>query len=104
MMTSVSMHFLNPPEEMSIQDMMNQIVQNGSILDELLGTLGPIPRHYMLLFFTDKNKVIDHVYGPHYDPTKGVLMGLKTFDIDDGDKIVIDGKIYPGSRGLYELI
>jgi hypothetical protein len=47
-------------------------------------------------------KTIDHNYGVHVDGNEWKI-GSKNLEIDNDD-LIIDGKRYAGTRGLYELI
>lgn len=69
----------------------------------LLKNLGPLAREYLHNFFIGTSKSIDNVYGVHLRDDK-LMLGNLAFDITNDDNILINGKKYAGTRGLYELI
>jgi len=52
----------------------------------------------------DKKAInIDNVYGIYFS-SDGTMFDDKRINLDKNDDIIVDGKRYPGTPGLYELI
>ncbi|XP_036143449.1 uncharacterized protein LOC118645822 [Monomorium pharaonis] len=72
--------------------------------EKLHAHYGPLSQKYMGAVLSGKKPVIiDTVYGAYFTDF-GTMLGDKRIDIHKNDNIVIDGKIYMGTPGLYELI
>lgn len=69
---------------------------------EALTQLGPLGREYITALLSGDKKT-DQVYGVYFD-NEGTLLGYKHCDIDQNDNIIVDGVIYAGTPGLFELI
>ena len=66
---------------------------------------GPLSREYLRLLFTDTKKRIDNVYGVYLGSDKDQMIGESVLTIDaDGDDVRVNGMLYAGTRGLYELL
>ncbi|XP_070529942.1 uncharacterized protein [Cardiocondyla obscurior] len=65
---------------------------------------GPLGQKYLGAVLSGKKSInIDSVYGVYFNDN-GTMIGNKRVDLDKNDNILIDGKKYPGTVGLYELI
>ncbi|XP_070517669.1 uncharacterized protein [Cardiocondyla obscurior] len=65
---------------------------------------GPLGQKYLGAVLSGKKSVtIDSVYGVYFNDS-GTMIGSKRIELDKNDDIFIDGKKYPGTVGLYELI
>ncbi|XP_070527153.1 uncharacterized protein [Cardiocondyla obscurior] len=65
---------------------------------------GPLRQKYLGAVLSGKKSVnIDSVYGVYFNDS-GTMIGSKRIELDKNDDIFIDGKKYPGTVGLYELI
>jgi hypothetical protein len=72
--------------------------------ETLRSHLGPLGQRYFgAILGSDKDKTMDYVYGVHFT-NDGAKIGDKVIDVDKDDNIIIDGREYRGTRGLYELI
>lgn len=94
-------------EQNILETTMREIVENPEQHEEaatyLTQNLGPLSQEYLNLFFIDKKKEVDHVYGVYYDKN-AMKLGDKNFDVDIEDNIIIDNVKYKGTPGLFELI
>ena len=65
---------------------------------------GLLGQKYLGAVLSGKKAVnIDSVYGVYFS-NDGTMLGDKRIDLDKNDDIIIDGKKYVGTSGLYELI
>ncbi|XP_070518834.1 uncharacterized protein [Cardiocondyla obscurior] len=65
---------------------------------------GPLGQKYLGAVLSGKKSInIDSVYGVYFNDN-GTMTGNKRVDLDKNDNILIDGKKYLGTVGLYELI
>ncbi|XP_070521848.1 uncharacterized protein [Cardiocondyla obscurior] len=65
---------------------------------------GPLGQKYLGAVLSGKKSInIDSVYGVYFNDN-GTMIGNKRVDLDKNDNILIDGKKYPETVGLYELI
>ena len=67
-----------------------------------LAQLDPLGQEYITALLNGDKKT-DQVYGVYFN-NEGTLLGDKPFDIDQYDNIIVDGVIYVGTPGLFELI
>jgi len=59
---------------------------------------------YLRVVLSGKKAVnIDNVYGVYFSSV-GTMLGDKHIDLDKNYDIIVDGKRYPGTPGLYKLI
>ncbi|XP_011858847.1 PREDICTED: uncharacterized protein LOC105556369 [Vollenhovia emeryi] len=99
---SVEEIFENPNEPLvtSVRHKL-QTVEGQKILKTHYGTLG---QKYLGAVLSGKKSVnIDSVYGVYFS-NNGTMIGNKRIDLDKNDDIIVDGKKYTGTQGLYELI
>jgi len=90
----------NAPLVTSIQ----QQLQTANGLKILQTHYGPLGQKYLGAVLSGKKSVnIDSVYGVYFNDD-GTMIGNKRIELDKNDNIFIDGKKYPGTVGLYELI
>jgi len=83
---------------------IHQQMQTSEGREKLRRHYGPLGRKYMGAVLSGKKTVnIDNVYGVSCNDT-GTMLGDKRVDLDKNDDIIIDGKRYAGTPGLYELI
>lgn len=72
--------------------------------DDYLEQYDPLPRKYIRDMIHDDNKEFDHKYGVRHNPiTEKFYVGDSELNINGSD-IIIQGKRYKGTRGLYELL
>ncbi|KYQ53603.1 hypothetical protein ALC60_00518 [Trachymyrmex zeteki] len=65
---------------------------------------GPLGQKYLKAVLSGKKAVnIDVVYGVYFS-NEGTMVGDKCIALDKNDDIIINGKRYEGTPGLYELI
>jgi len=65
---------------------------------------GPLGQKYLGVVLSGKKVVnIDNVYGVYFS-SDGTMLGDKRINLDKNDDIIVDGKRYSGTPGLYELI
>ncbi|KYQ51397.1 hypothetical protein ALC60_09498 [Trachymyrmex zeteki] len=65
---------------------------------------GPLGQKYLKAVLSCKKAVnIDVVYGVYFS-NEGTMLGDKRIALDKNDDIIINGKRYEGTPGLYELI
>lgn len=90
----------------SSEDLQDDFDPNESLNEtQILDVYPEIAQKY-LQEFNEKSPKIDNIYGPIYDASQSKwLLGKKNLDFDKntGD-IIIEGKQFPGTEGLYELI
>jgi hypothetical protein len=86
------------PLDSPIQQVLQSLEARDALLEQL-GTLGQIYVGALL----SGDKMIDHVYGIYYNDENGDTWD-KSFDVDKNDNILVGGKTYVGTPGLYELI
>lgn len=86
----------------SVQHQM-QTLEGRKALLQHFGSLG---QKYIgdFLSGSEKEKIIDTVYGVRLNKDRRMMLGDKKFDVDSSDNIIIDGVRYAGTPGLYELI
>ena len=94
---------MSTPPLPSIQD-ADDFHSISSVMDDEPGpVIGPVAGHYLKLF-THKKGAIDKASGLHTDSSTGQFkIGNRVVDIHD-DNIVVGGKEYEGTQGLWELI
>jgi hypothetical protein len=72
--------------------------------EALYSLLGPLGQKYIkTLLSGDKKNKIDQVYGVYFNDER-TLFADKHFNIDKNNNIIVDGVIYAGTPGLFELI
>ncbi|KYN27940.1 hypothetical protein ALC57_02651 [Trachymyrmex cornetzi] len=72
--------------------------------EKLQTNYGPLGQKYMKAVLSGKKSVnIDIVYGVYFND-EGMMLGDKRITLHKNDDIIIDGKRYDGTAGLYELI
>lgn len=65
-----------------------------------------LTREYMQMLIKDmggKNQTIDHLYGPYYD-NETLMVGNKALQFDEDGNIMINEKLFPATKGVYELL
>lgn len=75
-----------------------------SILGNEIGSKGPLTRKFILkmLHTTPSNRKY-HIYGARVE-NDGLMIGDSLLTTDDEDNIIIKGKSYKGTPGLFELV
>ena len=81
---------------------VKQMMQTSDGREALYSRLGPLGQEYIKTLLSGDKKT-DQVYGVYFN-NEGTLLGDKPFDIDQYDNIIVDGVIYVGTPGLFELI
>lgn len=77
---------------------------NLSILARDLTKKGQLTRSYILKMLHSVPKGRNyHVYGARLD-SGGLMIGDTPLEVDDDDNLMIKGKTYPASQGIFELI
>ena len=77
---------------------------NLSLLGSDISSKGKLSRQYLVkMLHTAQSNRKYHVYGARLE-NEGLMIGNAKLEIDDKDNLLIKGKRYPGSRGLFELI
>ena len=77
---------------------------NLSILGADISTKGKLSRQYLVkMLDSNQSNRRYHTYGARLE-NNGLMIGNAKLEIDDQDNLLIKGKRYPGSRGLFELI
>ncbi|KYM93730.1 hypothetical protein ALC62_15668 [Cyphomyrmex costatus] len=72
--------------------------------EKLHANYGPLGQRYLKAVLSGKKAVnIDVVYGVYFSD-EGTMLGDKRITLRKNDDIIIDGKRYYGTPGLYELI
>lgn len=72
--------------------------------NEYLEQYEALPRKYIHDMITDDNKEFDQKYGVRHNPiTEKFYIGDSALHIDGSD-VIVKGKKYKGTRGLYELL
>lgn len=64
---------------------------------------GPLSQRYLTDAVVDTDNNTDNVYGVHFEGDE-LRMGGFAVLIDDKDDITVDGVMYPGTKGLFELL
>ncbi|XP_070529969.1 uncharacterized protein [Cardiocondyla obscurior] len=83
---------------------IRQKLQTSESLKTLQTHYGPLGQKYLGAVLSGKKSInIDSVYGVYFNDN-GTMICNKRVDLDKNDNILIDGKKYPGTVGLYELI
>lgn len=109
--------FLNVEEIASAEPENDGSVQNESVtqlrdalanapeeVEEFLSHYDPLPRRYLELMIRGTQDVIDTQYGVHYDvDTSTWRIGSTELQLDGAD-LLLGGREYKGTPGLYELI
>ena len=77
---------------------------NLSILGTDISKKGKLSRQYLVkMLDSNQSNRRYHTYGARLE-NNGLMIGNAKLEIDDQDNLLIKGKRYPGSRGLFELI
>ncbi|KYN23132.1 hypothetical protein ALC57_04456 [Trachymyrmex cornetzi] len=80
------------------------LLQTSEGQEKLQTNYGPLGQKYMKAVLTGKKAVnIDVVYGVYFS-NEGTMLSDKRITLHKNDDIIIDGKRYDGTAGLYELI
>jgi len=67
-------------------------------------TFGPLGQKYLRVVLSGKKVVnINNIYRVYFS-SNGTMLTDKRIDLDKNDDIIVDGKRYLGTPGLYELI
>ncbi|KYQ47212.1 hypothetical protein ALC60_13769 [Trachymyrmex zeteki] len=86
----------------TVPSTLNEMSEIGQ--EKLQTSYGPLGQKYLKAVLSGKKAVnIDVVYGVHFS-NMGTLLGDKRIALDKNDDIIINGKRYEGTPGLYELI
>jgi len=88
----------------SLVSSIQHSLQTSEGQEKLQTHYGPLGQKYLGVVLSGKKAVnIDNVYGVYFS-SDGTMLGDKRIDLDKNDDIIVDGKRYPGTPGLYELI
>ncbi|KYN16037.1 hypothetical protein ALC57_11721 [Trachymyrmex cornetzi] len=71
--------------------------------EKLQANYGPLGQKYLKAILSGKKAVNIVVYGVYFSD-EGTMLGDKRITLHKNDDIIIDGKRYDGTAGLYELI
>ncbi|KYN22645.1 hypothetical protein ALC57_04952 [Trachymyrmex cornetzi] len=83
---------------------IRHLLQTSEGQEKLQTNYGPLGQEYMKAVLSGKKAVnIDVVYGVYFND-EGTMLGDKRITLHKNDDIIIDGKRYDGTTGLYELI
>ncbi|KYN18431.1 hypothetical protein ALC57_09261 [Trachymyrmex cornetzi] len=83
---------------------IRHLLQTSEGQEKLQTNYGPLGQKYMKAVLSGKKAVnIDIVYGVYFSD-EGTMLGDKRITLHKNDDIIIDGKRYDGTTGLYELI
>lgn len=81
------------------------VVQPAHLQDvNLWDGLDPMPKEYVMGFSKDVDGTFDTTYGITFDPVKHKIKLGNCHVSFEGEDLVIGGKKFKGSRGLYELV
>lgn len=89
----------------TIMTMIQEKTLNESVIEDFLDQYDPLPRHYLEQFIKsgDKNEY-DTTYGVRYNiESDKWRIGDSNIEID-GKDVILKGKRYAGTPGLYELL
>ncbi|KYN29370.1 hypothetical protein ALC57_01189 [Trachymyrmex cornetzi] len=87
-----------------VKSMLNRSKTLPSALNEMSEIIQSHETEYMKAVLSGKKAVnIDVVYGVYFND-EGTMLGDKRITLHKNDDIIIDGKRYDGTAGLYELI
>lgn len=83
---------------------IRHLLQTSEGQEKLQANYGPLGQKYLKAVLSGKKAVnIDVVYGVYFSD-EGTMLGDKRIALDKNDDIIINGKKYDGTPGLYELI
>lgn len=72
-------------------------------IENSLQNFGPLAQQYMQLFFTDTGQATESTFGVRHDGGD-LKIGNSTVGFDEDDNILVDGKVFKGTKGLYNLM
>lgn len=79
-------------------------LSNLSVLAKDISSKGLLSRKYLIKMLHDPTKQRGyHVYGARLE-NDGIMIGNVPLEIDEEDNLLIKGKTYPGTQGVFELI
>lgn len=87
------------------EEVLKQAPSRLSTLGVDIASKGLLTRKYLvkMLYKTPGNRKV-HVFGVRIDSNDGLMIGDSRLDIDDSDNLVIKGKSFHGTPGLFELL
>lgn len=92
-------------DDSSLSETQKGEPSNLSVLARDIDTKGLLTKKYVMKFLLDTPSVNRryHVYGARME-SKGIMIGDSELVVDDDDNLLIKGKTYKGTSGLFELI
>ncbi|KYN00609.1 hypothetical protein ALC62_08619 [Cyphomyrmex costatus] len=82
---------------------IRHLLQTSEGQEKLHANYGPLGQKYLKAVLSGKKAVNIDVYGVYFSD-EGTMLGDKHITLNKNDDIIIDGKRYDGTPGLYELI